>query len=108
MAVTETLAMAAELRGRFSIELSGLVVNRMFPSRFRAPETTELRTAGDDPAVRSALWLAARNRAQRTQVARLRHGLRGAACITLPFLFTPEMGRGEVRGLGDVLARALR
>jgi anion-transporting ArsA/GET3 family ATPase len=107
MAVSETIGMATVLRERFTIELSAVVVNRMFPSRFRPAEVTKLSDLSAEPALRSARWFAARGRAQRAQLSRLRRGLASTPYVTLPFLFTPELGSGEVRGLSDTLARSL-
>jgi anion-transporting ArsA/GET3 family ATPase len=107
MAVSETIAMVSMLRERFAIESSALVVNRMFPSRFRPAEVAKLCGCDSEPALRSARWSAARSRAQRAHVARLRRGLASVPCVTLPFLFTPELGSDQLRVLGDKLAQSL-
>lgn len=46
-----------------------------------------MRAAGDDPALRSALWFSDRTRSQRRQVERLRRGLEGAELTKLPLVF---------------------
>ena len=108
MAVTETLGLRDRLAGDLGIALDGVVVNRMMRSRLHGAGAQALAAApGDDPAVRSARWLEERARIQRAQLARLRRGLDGVRCTTLPFLFCTEFGRAEVDALAGDLRRAL-
>src|SRR6516225_9818860 len=105
MAVSETLELRGTLAESLEIALDGVVVNRVLPARFSAAEQRTLASAPDDPAVRSARWFAARARAQRAQLARLRRGLRGVPSTTLPFFFSDELGAEQLEALARRLAR---
>ena len=105
MAVSETLDLRRVLAERLDIALEGVIVNRVLPGRFSAADARTLASAPDDPAVRSARWFAARARAQRAQIERLRRGLRGLPGLTLPFCFSADLGRAEVEALADRLER---
>ena len=106
MAVSEALALQTSLAKRFSIELDAVVANRVFPSRFTSADAVALSHAPEDPAVRSARWFAARARAQRAQLARLRRGATPARCTTLPFRFEAELERADVERFADLLGAA--
>ena len=106
MAVSEALALQTSLAKRFSIELDAVVANRVFPSRFTSADAVALSRAPEDPAVRSARWFAARARAQRAQLARLRRGVTPARCTTLPFRFEAELERADVERFADLLGAA--
>ncbi len=82
-------------------------MNRLFPSRFSVADGVALASAPDDPAVRSARWFHARARTQQAQLGRLRRGLEGVRCTTLPFLFTANVDRADVERLVGVLDRSL-
>jgi anion-transporting ArsA/GET3 family ATPase len=103
MAVSETLALQTALADRFGIELDAVVANRVFPSRFTREDVRALTAVPDDPAVQSARWLAARAKAQRAQLARLRRGVAPARCTTLPFRFEAELERVDVERFADRL-----
>lgn len=105
MAVTETLALRAGLERELNSGFAAVVVNKVFPKRFRAPDTAMLSSAGEDPAIQSALWFDARTRAQQRQLRRLRTGLAGTPSVTLPFLFTDVLDAAAVGGLADILDR---
>jgi len=105
MAVSEALELRGTLSENLEIALDGVVVNRVLPARFSAAEQRTLARAPDDPAVRSARWFAARARAQRAQLARLRRGLRGVPSTTLPFFFSDELGAAQLEALARRLAR---
>jgi anion-transporting ArsA/GET3 family ATPase len=107
MAVSETLDLSRTLVESLEIALEGVIVNRVLPARFSAADTRALASAPDDPPVRSARWFAARTRAQRAQLARLRRGLRSVPSMTLPFSFSPDLGQTEVEGLARKLERWL-
>ena len=107
MAVSETLALQEALRAEFGIELGAVVVDRVFSSPFTARDVAALSAAADDPAVRSARWLHGRAQAQEVQLARLRRGIAGTRCTTLPFLFTPAVGRDQIERIADLLEGAL-
>jgi len=105
MAVSEALELRGTLSENLEIALDGVVVNRVLPARFSAAEQRTLASAPDDPAVRSARWFAARARAQRAQLARLRRGLRGVPSTTLPFFFSDDLGAAQLEALARRLAR---
>ena len=106
MAVSETLALQTSLAERFGIELDAVVANRVFPSRFSSEDALALSHAAEDPAVRSARWFAARAKAQRTQLARLRRGVAPAHLTMLPFRFEGELERADVERFADLLGSA--
>jgi anion-transporting ArsA/GET3 family ATPase len=103
MAVSEALALQTSLSDRFGIALDAMVANRVFPSRFTSEDALALSHAPEDPAVRSACWFAARTKAQRAQLARLRRGVAPARLMTLPFRFEAELARADVDRFADRL-----
>jgi len=103
MAVSEALALQTSLAERFGIELDAVVANRVFPSRFTSEEARVLTSAPEDPAVRSARWFAARAKAQRAQLSRLRRGIAPGRLTMLPFRFEAELGRADVERFADLL-----
>jgi anion-transporting ArsA/GET3 family ATPase len=110
MPVNETLTLRGVLRDELGQDFAGVVVNGVLPARFRGAELAALARAGDPPsrAVRAARAEAARARAHRSQVARLRRGLgRGEVEVrTLPYLFEHDGLRGdELARLGEALVR---
>ena len=106
MAVSETLTLRASLTERLGIELDAVVANRVLPSRFTAADALALARAPDDPAVRSARWFAARAKAHRAQLARLRRGVAPARCTTVPFQFVAALGRDDIQRFADLLRAA--
>jgi anion-transporting ArsA/GET3 family ATPase len=106
MAVSEALALRASLADRFGTELDAAVANRVFPSRFTSEDALALARAPDDPAVRSGRWFAARVKAQRAQLARLRRGVTPVRCTTLPFRFESELERADIERFADLLGAA--
>ena len=105
MAVTETLELQSTLSERFGIDLGAVVVNRLLPARFSPEDGLALAAAPDDPAIRSARWFHARVQAQRGELERLVGQLQAVPCITLPFLFEAEIGRGHIEHLAELLDR---
>jgi anion-transporting ArsA/GET3 family ATPase len=103
MAVSEAMALQTSLAEQFGIELEAVIANRVFPSRFTSGDVLALSRAGEDPAVRSARWFAARAKAQRAQLARLRRGVVPARVTTLPFRFEAELERADVERFADLL-----
>jgi anion-transporting ArsA/GET3 family ATPase len=111
MPVNETLELEARL-GEEALGLDAVVVNGLYPERFSGDDAK--RIAGLDrsvpPSVRPALAAALSEyghaRAQRSAVTRLRRGLE-APVTTLPFLFEPEVGLGEIEQLTRYLEHAL-
>ncbi len=117
MPVSETLDLERRLADELGLELSRVYVNALLPDRLKAAEsqTIEAALAGDGPAApspsaRAALEaaLAAHEtvRAQRSQLARLRRGLTAKA-LSLPHLFTHDIGRDGLERLATKLERDL-
>jgi anion-transporting ArsA/GET3 family ATPase len=111
MPVNETLDLEARL-GEDGLGLDLAVVNGLYPERFSAEDATRIAGLGQSvpPDVRPALAVAltehGRARAQRSALRRLRRALE-APVTTLPFLFEPELGPGEIEQLSRDLERAL-
>jgi anion-transporting ArsA/GET3 family ATPase len=103
MPVNETLALRHELRAAMGLELSGVIVNGLWPDRLTAPEAAAVAASPLPPAVaRQTLAHHRRARTQRAQLRRLRRGLAGEVELTtLPFVFAPALGPdaiGELAG----------
>jgi anion-transporting ArsA/GET3 family ATPase len=103
MAVTEAVELNAILSGRFGVEVSAVVVNRVLPARFSPEDGLALAAAPDDPAIHSARWFHARAQAQRVELERLVGQLQAVPCITLPLLFQAELGPRHLEYLADEL-----
>jgi hypothetical protein len=103
MPVNETLALRGALRMRMGLDLARVVVNGVEHSRFSAAEVSALR--GDSEPVRAARWHHARARAHHNQLNRLRRGLDGVPCTTLPRLHVTEI---DATGLGVLAGRLER
>jgi anion-transporting ArsA/GET3 family ATPase len=104
MPVNETIDFIAALRDEMAIGPDAVVVNGVYPERFRDSEIAAMEAAGDHPAVRAAISEHRRARHHRNQVRRLR---RRAPAITLPFLFEADLGEAEVERLSRTLAGRL-
>ncbi|WP_205699243.1 ArsA-related P-loop ATPase [Conexibacter sp. SYSU D00693] len=107
MPVNETLALREALGREMGLPLARAVVNGVLPARFSAADATRVAEglAPSSHARRAALAGAARSRAQRAQVARLRRGLGAVPVQTLPHLFVPEVGAAELERLSKELER---
>lgn len=105
MPVNETIALRDSLRSEMGLDVSRVVVNGVLARRFSAGEEERVAELPDSPARRAALAQAAQSRAQRGQLGRLRRALRGVPSSTLPYLFEPELGTGEIERLADALER---
>ena len=111
MPVNEALDLEARLREDGG-SLDRVVVNGLYPDRFREGETRRIAELdGRVPprlraGLRTALSEHRRARAQRSQLGRLRHALE-APVGTLPFLFRPELGPAELELLSHELEAAL-
>jgi len=108
MPVNETLALRDALRDELDQRFAAVVVNAVLPTRFRRADVAALETvgAGGSRAVRAARTEAARARAHRAQVARLRRGVSGVEVRTLPFVFEHDgLGSDALRRLGEELVR---
>jgi anion-transporting ArsA/GET3 family ATPase len=110
--VNETLELEARLRDELGMVIDAIVVNAVFPERFNAREVRRLAaidhhgSAEARAALRAALSEHRRARVQRSQVRRLRRAA-AAPVITLPYLFQPELGPGELEHLARELERRL-
>ena len=105
MPVNETIALRRALRERMGLELERVVVNGVEHSRFSATEARQL--AGYSEPVRAARWQHARARAQRNQLTRLRRGLEGVACTTLPRLHVADIDAPQLELLAARLEPVL-
>jgi len=105
MPVNETIALRRALRERMGLELERVVVNGVEHSRFSAAEARQL--TGDSEPVRAARWQHARARAQRNQLTRLRRGLEGVACTTLPRLHVADIDAPQLELLAGRLEPVL-
>jgi anion-transporting ArsA/GET3 family ATPase len=127
MPVNETLDIERRLDEEMEMKIDRAVVNALYPERFTREDAERLRAvveaAGDGAAARrgsggaatreaataaaqAALAEHERVRGQRSQLRRLRRGLR-APVATLPFCFEPELGIEQLGDLADRLERAL-
>jgi anion-transporting ArsA/GET3 family ATPase len=114
MPVTETLELETRLADQVGGTLDAIVVNGMYPQRFKGAEAKALERAARDglapdarAAVDAALSEHRRARAQQGQLRRLRRGT-DAPVVTLPFLFEPEVELEGVQRLARELERRLR
>src|SRR4051794_20297646 len=101
--VNETLALRDALREQVGLDLALVVVNGVRADRFTAAEAEALHSV-DGAAGRVALAAHEHARAQRTQLGRLRRGLRGE----VPTLRVPYNPAGaDLDTIADRLERAL-
>jgi anion-transporting ArsA/GET3 family ATPase len=105
MPVNETLALRRALHDRMGLDLARVVVNGIEHSRFSAAEAAGLR--GESEPVRAARWHHARARAHHNQLNRLRRGLDGVPCTTLPQLHVAAVDAAGLDKLADRLERVL-
>jgi anion-transporting ArsA/GET3 family ATPase len=107
MPVNETLALRDALAGEpLRQPLAAVVVNGVMPNRFRGAELIALETAPPSRAVRAARIEAARARAHRSQLARLRRAIGDVPIRTLPFVFGDAgLDGGALARLGEELVR---
>jgi anion-transporting ArsA/GET3 family ATPase len=104
MPVNETLQLEDKVVAAVGRELDAIIVNGLFPERFKAAEVNILQRLPADAAVDAALASDARARAQRTHLRRLRRDAR-APIVTLPYLFRPQLDLDAYRDLGSRLAK---
>jgi anion-transporting ArsA/GET3 family ATPase len=105
MPVNETLALEETLRDGLGQRLAAVVVNGVLPERFSAADVRRVERAAPARARRAVGAETARCRTQRAQLRRLRRGLPGVEVHTLPFLFAPALGTGELERLSREVAR---
>jgi anion-transporting ArsA/GET3 family ATPase len=102
MPVSETLSLQAAVRREIGLDVGLVVANGVLPQRFSAAEVRRLQAVPDGPEVSAALHAAARARAQRAQLRRLRRGAR-APVTTLPFVFDGDILASLARALDRAL-----
>jgi anion-transporting ArsA/GET3 family ATPase len=94
MPVNETIDLERRLRDAIGLGLDAVVMNAMWPERFSSADVTRLRAAArnghDQGAVRAALSVHERVKAQRAHVRRL-EAATDAPVATLPFVFESEL-----------------
>jgi anion-transporting ArsA/GET3 family ATPase len=108
MPVNETLGLRDALRDELGQRFAAVVVNGVLPTRFRRADVAALEAvgAGGSRAVHAARTEAARARAHRAQIARLRRGVSGVEVRTLPFVFEDDgLGGDALARLGEELVR---
>src|SRR4051794_2922398 len=105
MPVNETIDFIAALGDEMQLAPDAVVVNGVYPNRFRDAEAAAIEALGvDSPKVRAALTAHRRAKHHRNQVRRLR---RRAPALTLPYLFKAELDDADLDELARVLARGL-
>jgi anion-transporting ArsA/GET3 family ATPase len=102
MPVSETLSLEVAVRREIGLDVELVVANGVLPQRFSADDVRRLQGVPDGPEVRAALHAAARSRAQRAQLRRLRRGVR-APVATLPFVFDGDILASLARDLDRAL-----
>jgi anion-transporting ArsA/GET3 family ATPase len=112
MPVNETLWLR-DILAEEGLALDLVIVNALYPQRFRRSDTELLRRRREQAgsalaatALAAALSEQERGRRQREQLRRLRRGL-GVAPLELPYLFAEELGPPEHEQLADALEAAL-
>jgi hypothetical protein len=109
MPVNETAALARDLTSVIGASVDRVYMNGLYPERFDGAdeERIEAAAAAGDGQVRDACLAALSERrraaAQRIQLARLEE-LAAAPVRRLPFLFEPELGLEQIRGLAEAVA----
>jgi anion-transporting ArsA/GET3 family ATPase len=107
MPVNETAALERSLVEDVGVAVDRVIMNGLYPERFTKPELGVLASVegnGDiRAACRAALSHSRRAAAQREQLARLAE-LVDAPLRTLPFIFEPELGVGEIRELAKEIS----
>jgi anion-transporting ArsA/GET3 family ATPase len=113
MPTSETIELHARLAGELGFPIERVVVNAVLPPLFGEDESravVEAISGSPRPEVEPLLAAAGtrvlRNRLERANLECLRREL-GVALVTLPFLFTPGLGRVAVDGLSQVLESSL-
>jgi anion-transporting ArsA/GET3 family ATPase len=110
MAVDETLFLRDALEAD-GVNLSAVVLNRLYPDRFTSDEIAELEgclAESPDPvqsAMRAAVFEYRRASLESAQVARM-SGQVTAPVVALPFLFDDEFGQSALHTLADALTES--
>ena len=106
MPVNETIELGARLQDAVGLDLDAVVVNGLYPERFKRDEADRLRTLPDEPAVAAALAEYDRAHSQRSHLQRLRRAV-DAHVFTLPYLFEELIGPEQWERMGALLAKKL-
>jgi anion-transporting ArsA/GET3 family ATPase len=114
MPVNEAIEFERSLRDELGMGVDRIVANALHPARFSGEEVRALERAAEtaEPSVVARAALAAalsehrRARAEHAQLRRLRRAAT-APVATLPRVFEPELGRGDVERLSVELERRL-
>jgi anion-transporting ArsA/GET3 family ATPase len=105
MPVNETIDFIAALDDEMHLRPDAVVVNGVYPDRFRDTEMAAIEAAdAESPRLRAAVTTYRRARHHRNQVRRLR---RRAPALTLPFLFEADLDDRSLDALADVLEQRL-
>ncbi|HEX4734192.1 MAG TPA: ArsA family ATPase [Thermoleophilaceae bacterium] len=105
MPVNETIDFISALDDEMHMKPDAVVVNGVYPDRFRDDEIAAVEAVDSgSPVLRAAVATHRRARHHRNQVRRLR---RRAPAITLPFLFESELDDSALASLADALERRL-
>ena len=108
MPVNESAALEQTLAEDVGVAVDGVYMNALYPERFSKDEAEGLESVAEtgNGAIRAACRAAISERrravAQREQLARLAE-LVNAPVRTLPFMFNPELGVEEIRGLAGAI-----
>jgi anion-transporting ArsA/GET3 family ATPase len=112
MPVNETIALSRSLL-EDGLELDAVIVNGLYPPRFRDEEMEQLasalkrvRSARSRSALRAAMSEHARVRSQQSQRDRLTAEANGRV-VNLPYVFAEELGREQLDTLAEALAGQL-
>lgn len=107
MPVNETLGLQRVLADELGQRFAAVVVNGVLPARFGRDEVERVGAAAPPRVARAVRTEAARARAHRAQVARLRRGVGpGVAVRTLPFRFAADgLDGAALARLGEELVR---
>lgn len=101
MPVNETIDFIAALGEEMHMAPDAVIVNGVYPDRFRDAEIAAIEALGaDTPELRAALSSHRRARHHRNQLRRLR---RRAPALSLPFLFKAELDDVDLEELSLVL-----
>jgi hypothetical protein len=102
--VNETLELSQALRSRLRIRVGAVVLNQAVESRFGR----EARAALAGRPGLTALVQGWEEDARRTEASVEQLRSIDAPLVQLPRLVTPQLGRGELESLGELLAEGLR
>jgi anion-transporting ArsA/GET3 family ATPase len=106
MPVNETVEFLGALREEMAMEPDAVVVNGVYPERFRDADIAAIEAVGSDhPALRAAQSQQRRCKHHRNQVRRLR---RHTHALTLPFLFEADLRLDALEDLSRILEGRLR